>query len=150
MLDNVCLSRPNAINTRPSTFPYLARSTAAGDIQQEIQYATKENPLGRESYGLMMLCNVLVPILEHGLRQDWRSVLPPATVLSSSSRWAQSLVKQARGAQPTAWDVLEVPSSLLKHATTESQVPMASVVHEKAQPGLDVAVAQPCFNSGFS
>lgn len=59
----------------------------------------------------MMLCNVLVPILEHGLRQDWRSVLPAATVLSSSSKWTQSLVKQARGAQPTAFDVLEVEPS---------------------------------------
>jgi len=32
----------------------------AGDIQAEIQYATPETPLGRESYGLMMLVNVLV------------------------------------------------------------------------------------------
>jgi hypothetical protein len=61
----------------------------------------------------MMLVNVLVPILEHGLRQDWKSVLPAATVLSSSSQWAQTLVKQTRGAQPTAFDVLQVRS----HAT---------------------------------
>jgi hypothetical protein len=55
----------------------------------------------------MMLVNVLVPCLDHGLRQDWRSILPAASMLTSSSRWAQNLVVQVRGGQPTAFDMLQ-------------------------------------------
>eukprot|EP00892_Ulva_mutabilis_P004718 jgi/Ulvmu1/2618/UM014_0069.1 len=81
--------------------------TLTGDIQAEIQYATQETPLGRESYGLMMLVNVLVPVFDNGLRPDWKSVLPAVSMLGSSSQWAQNLMMQARSNHPTAFDVIQ-------------------------------------------
>ena len=80
----------------------------AGDIRAEIQYATKDSPLGRESYGLMMLVNVMVPLLEHGLRSDWKSVLPAATVTTASAQWLQNTALKARSGRPTIYDMLHV------------------------------------------
>ena len=88
----------------------VTRLGHAGDIQSEIQYATKESPLGRESYGLMMLVNVMVPVLEHGLRPDWKSILPAATVTTSSAQWLQNLAQKARSGKPTVFDMLQVRS----------------------------------------
>jgi hypothetical protein len=86
----------------------LLMARGAGDIQAEIQYATKGSPLGRESYGLMMLVNVMIPVLEHGLRADWKSVLPAATITTSSARWLQNLSVKARSGRPSPYDMLQV------------------------------------------
>jgi len=56
----------------------------------------------------MMLVNVLVPVLEHGLRPDWKSVLPAATVSSSSARWLQNMAVKARSGRPGVYDMLQV------------------------------------------
>ena len=56
----------------------------------------------------MMLVNVSVPLLEHGLRPDWKSVLPAASVTSSSAQWMQNLALKARSGRPTVFDVLQV------------------------------------------
>jgi hypothetical protein len=56
----------------------------------------------------MMLVNVMIPVLEHGLRQDWKSVLPAATITTSSARWLQNLAVKARSGKPTAFDMLQV------------------------------------------
>lgn len=66
--------------------------------------------MGRESYGLMMLVNVMLPVLEHGLRPDWKSILPPATVTSSGAQWLQNMAHKARGGRPTAFDMLQARS----------------------------------------
>jgi hypothetical protein len=55
----------------------------------------------------MMLVNVMVPVLEHGLRPDWRSVLPAATVTTASAQWLQNLALRARHGHPTVFDMLQ-------------------------------------------
>ena len=56
----------------------------------------------------MMLVNVMVPVLEHGLRPDWKSILPPATVTTASAQWLQHMALKARSGRPTAFDMLQV------------------------------------------
>lgn len=99
----------------------------AGDIQAEVQYASKDTPLGRESYGLMMLVNILVPFLEHGLRPDWKSVLPAATVTSASARWLQNMAVKARSGRPAVYDMLQArPPRLRACAVCACRVPLCT------------------------
>lgn len=81
--------------------------TLAGDLHAELQYATEENPLGRESYGLMMLVNMMVPMLELGLRPDWKSVLPAANFISDGTRWVQNIASSVRHSSPSPFAMLQ-------------------------------------------
>lgn len=76
-----------------------------------MQYVTTETPLGKESYGLMMLVNVLVPALEHGVRPDWKAILPPAAIMQSG-QWANNFLIHMRSHAPSVFALLLVrPSS---------------------------------------
>lgn len=72
-----------------------------------MQYASTETPLGKESYGLMMLVNVLVPMLEHGVRPDWKAILPPAAILQGT-QYAANLMIHMRSHAPSAFALLLV------------------------------------------
>ena len=79
----------------------------AGEVQQELQFVDAASPLGRESYGLMMLVNALAPLLEHGMRPDWRAVTP-AVPVAAATAWARSMPYANRYAAPCAFALLLV------------------------------------------
>ena len=72
----------------------------SGEVNDELSRTDIDNPLGRESYALMMLINVLVPLLEHGLRPEWKQILPSASLMESSI-WAKNMTYYTQHTLPS-------------------------------------------------